>query len=290
LAVTAECVQAIRDLGEARLQCYVGPSAICPGGDPHDESARQQIAGVKRIVEQYGTGLHSHAYRGQVRAAHQIDPEILGPHVCLAHCAGIEPDEIEILAASKTAATHGPLTHAYVLDRFGVIEALAAGVNVVFSTDGSAPDRSFDLLDQARIGRQLQRVHFHDDRLLPAGKVLAMITIDAARALNLHHAIGSLEPGKRADVIMLNGRAAHLAPNLLAPLRIVGHASGHDVDSVIVNGRVLMEHRVVTGVDETAILDDAERAFAATYARTNFGDPNKLHPDTWHGLRYRQLG
>ena len=76
----------------------VGPSAVSPSTDAHDPFTREQVSGVKRLVERYGVGFHSHAYRGMVRAAFAIEPELLGPHATLAHCAGIEPDEIEILA------------------------------------------------------------------------------------------------------------------------------------------------------------------------------------------------
>jgi cytosine/adenosine deaminase-related metal-dependent hydrolase len=286
LRVTEECAAAILALGEDRVSFSVGPSAVSPAADAPDDLARRQIAGVKRILERHNTGLHTHAYRGMIRVAHGLDPELLGPHACLAHCAGIEPDEVAILARTGASASSGPLTHAYALDRFPLVEALDAGVNVAFSTDGSAPDRSFDLLDQARVGVQLQRAHFRDTALLPAGKVLAMITIDAARALNLHRDVGSLEPGKKADVVLLDWRQAHLAPAILPSLRVVGHASGHDVVTVIVDGRVLMEDRVVLGVDEAAILRDAETAFAETFARAGFADPNALHPDTWHAVRY----
>ena len=289
LRVTDACAEAIAALGNNRISFVVGPSAISPSTSTDDEVARAQIAGVKQIMERRGVGLHSHAYRGLIRAAQAIDPELLGPWCCLAHCAGIEPDEIETMAATGASASSGPLTHAFALDRFPLIEALEAGVNVAFSTDGSAPDRSFDLLDQARIGVQLQRAHFADTSLLPAGRVLAMITIGAARALGLDREIGSLEPGKRADVIIVNARAAHLVPAILAPLRLVGHASGHDVETVLVDGEIVMEGRVVSGVDETAILDEAEDAFAETYIRSGLGHAEWLHPDTWTGMRYGRV-
>lgn len=286
LAVTEEAIQAFRDAPGDLVRFYVGPSAICPGTDPEDDFARRQVRGVRELVQRYGTGLHTHAYAGQIAAAHAIAPDILGPHACLAHCAGIGTDEIAILAATGASASSGPLTHAFALNRFPVIEALEAGVNVVFSTDGSAPDRSFDLIDQARIGVQLQRAHFADTRLLPVGRTLGMITIDAARALGMEREIGSLEPGKRADVILLDARQAHLAPEILAPLRVIGHASGHDVTTVIVDGQVLMRDRAVAHVDQDAILAGAHDALMATWERAGLGDIHAQHPDTWRGIRY----
>lgn len=290
LRVTGEIIEAVAALGDPKLRAYVGPSAICPEVGPGDteptEFARRQIAGVKRLVERHGTGLHAHAYRGMVRLAHAVDRELLGPHACLAHCAGIEADEVAILAKTGTAASHGPLTHAYAAARFPVVEALEAGVNVVVSTDGAAPDRSFDLLSQARIAAQLQRAYFGDTALLPAGRLLAMVTIDAARALALADQVGSLEVGKQADVVLVDARQAHLAPSILAPLRLVFAAAGQDVDTVVVAGEVLMEGRQVIGVDEAAILAAAEDALRATLGRAGVADPEALHPDTWHGVRY----
>jgi cytosine/adenosine deaminase-related metal-dependent hydrolase len=287
LAVTEEALQAIRAFDTPLLRFYVGPSVVSPSADPDDPFTRAQVNGVQDLVERHGAGLHTHAFAGQVAAAHAIRPGTLGPHACLAHCAGITADEIAIMAATGASASSGPLTHAYVSARFPVIEALEAGVNVVFSTDGSAPDRSFDLIDQARVGVQLQRVHFRDSTLLPAGKTLGMITIDAARALGMQDEIGSLEVGKRADVTIIDARQPHLAPEILAPLRVTGHATGHDVSDVIVDGTILMRDRAIPGVDRDGILDDARAALEATWARTGFGDIEAQHPDTWHGIRYR---
>ena len=107
-----------------------------------------------------------------------------------------------------------------------------------------------------------------------------MITIDAARALGMQDEIGSLEAGKRADVTIIDARQPHLAPEILAPLRVIGHASGQDVTDVIVDGEVLMRDRIVAGADQDAILDDAHQALLATWERTGFGDIEAQHPDT----------
>lgn len=285
LRTTEELIQAFRDLGDPRLQFFVGPSAISPTADPDDAFTRAQVNGVVALAQAYNANIHAHAYAGQISAADAINPEILGPHVLLAHCAGISLEEVDILARTGTPATSGPLTHAYAGARFPVIEALDAGVNVVFSTDGTAPDRSFDLIDQARIGAQLQRVHFNDTGLLPVGKTLEMITIEAARALGMQDVVGSLAAGKQADIILIDARQAHLAPEILAPLRVIGHASGQDVRTVIVGGEVVMRDNVIDA-DLDAIIRDAHDALMATWERTGFGDINALHPNTWRSVRY----
>ncbi|MCA9832344.1 MAG: amidohydrolase family protein [Thermomicrobiales bacterium] len=289
LRVTEDLVQAYRDLDHPRVQFYVGPSQISPTDDPGDPFTRRQVNGVQDIVEKYNAGLHTHATAGQVGAAYAIRPDMLRPGVSMAHCSGVTSEEITIMAKTGVSAISGPLTHAYITMRFPLMEALDAGVNAVFATDGSAPDRSFDLIDQARIGVQLQRVHFNDASLIPAGKALAMITIDAAKALGMEDEVGSLEVGKRADVTLIDARQPHLAPEILAPLRVIGHASGQDVHTVIVDGQILMLNREIPGVDQDAIMDDAKAALDAAWSRAGFGDMEQLHPDTWFGLRYREI-
>lgn len=291
LRVTEEIIATVQAEGNALLRAFVGPSAISPEQDPVTGEAtgisRKQIAGVRRIVETYNTGLHAHAYKGMVRAAHAADPELLGPHVCLAHCAGIEPDEIEIMAATGTAASHGPLTHAYAEARFPVIEALDAGVNVVISTDGASPDRSFDLLSQGRVAAQLQRCFFADTSLLPSGNVLAMMTINAARALNMAEHIGSLEVGKQADIAIVDARQPHLIPQILPVSRLVNHAAGQDVETVIVAGKVLMRDREVQTLARDHVIAEATAAFWDTAERAGIGEPNQLDPGIWHGVWHR---
>ena len=285
LRATGDVLAAVRDLGNERISAVLAPAYLMPGQRERPETVAQ-LRGLVELLGRHGVGFHSHAFARQIADAHAIAPELFGPHASLAHCAGISMEEVALLAETGTAISHGPLTHAYAEARCPVVEALEAGVNVVVSTDGTAPDRSFDLIAQARVAAQLQRVHDHDTTLLPAGRLLAMITVDAARAIGMDAQVGSIEVGKRADLILLDARQAHLAPEILAPLRVVGHATGQDVDTVIVGGEVLMEGRVVAGVDEDAILADARDALMATLERTTYGDPEAMHPALWHGLRY----
>jgi prepilin-type processing-associated H-X9-DG protein len=252
----------------------------------------EQIRAVLDLATAEDLPIHAHAYEGEVAAAADAEPDILTDRLSLAHCAGISSEEVELMAEHGVAASTGPLTHAYAWDRFPVTEAMEAGVTVAVSTDGSAPDRSFDLLSQGRIAAQLQRSYHGDTSLLPAGRVLESMTVDAAAALGMADDVGSLEPGTRADVIAIDRRSAKLGPHLDAGEtvpRVVNYADGGDVSFAMVDGHVrLRDEEVVApdapGVDE--VLDDAAAAARTALERVDAGDALETHPDLWGSVRY----
>jgi cytosine/adenosine deaminase-related metal-dependent hydrolase len=244
------------------------------------------MQGVHELSEAKGVNIHTHAYAGHVAAAAAAFPDILSPKLTLAHCAGISIDEVGIMAETEVNATHGPLTHAFASARFPVTEALEAGVNVAISTDGSGPDRSFDLLAQGRIAAQLQRAYFADTSIMPAGKILEMMTIDAARALGMEDEIGSLEVGKQADIIALNLHSARMSPRLMLLERVVYVGSGLDVEFMMVDGRILMHNREIQEVDIDQIIADANQVARDTYARAGQLDKLASHPHAWGHVRY----
>ena len=125
-----------------------------------------------------------------------------------------------------------------------------------------------------------------DADVLTAGKALEMITIDAARALGLDAELGSLEEGKKADVVVIDAVKPHLYPLWQEPLRIVYQASGHDVDTVIVDGRIVMENRIAQTVDEAAILADAQVEAEKMLDRTGFQRSAQLPERFWKSTHY----
>jgi cytosine/adenosine deaminase-related metal-dependent hydrolase len=172
--------------------------------------------------------------------------------------------------------------------RCPVVELCEAGATVAVVTDGAAPRTSFELLSLPRIAQRLQQVHLGDMSVLPAGRLLAMVTIDAARALGLEAEIGSIEEGKRADLVLLDARRPHLAPPLMPVHRIVHAATGSDVDTVIVEGRVLMERRRVLAADTGAILDDAAREADAVIRRAGLA-PFMQPPEGFWSRTYGRI-
>lgn len=288
LATTSEAIDRLHGSHDGRISCCVGPSGLVNeivDGKATDYSIAQ-MRGVLELADQKRVNIHSHAYEGHLQAAAAAVPDILTERLCLAHCAGISLDEVRIMAETGVSASHGPLTNAFVRARFPVTEALEAGVNVAISTDGSGPDRSFDLLSQGRIAAQLQRAHFADPSIMPAGKILEMMTVDAAKAIGLDHEVGSLETGKKADIIALNLRTARMYPRLMIPQRVVYVGSGLDVEFVMVDGKVLREHGSFTGVDVEAILENAHAAAVATIERAGRLDVLRQPANMWGAVRY----
>jgi 5-methylthioadenosine/S-adenosylhomocysteine deaminase len=282
---TREAVRRFHDINGGLTLCYPTPSGVgYREGLSHEDLVKQNVE-MKAIANEFDVPIHGHAYQGDILYSFK-NFDILGPHLSLAHVTGISDEEIAILADTGTHVLSGPMTNAYINNRCPVVELLERGVNVAFCTDASAPNRTYDLLEKLRIGLWLHRSYFNDANVLTAGKALEMITIDAAKALRLDRDLGSLEVGKKADVVLVNTQKPHLYPLWQEPLRLVYQASGHDVDSVIVDGRLLMENRKVFSVNEVEILANAQREAEKMLSRTGFQDSAGMPERFWKSIRY----
>ena len=130
------------------------------------------------------------------------------------------------------------------------------------------------------------RRHYRDSRVLPPGKVLEMATIDGAKAFRLEREIGSIEKGKKADLVLLDMRKPHLYPLNMPVDKVTYFANGNDVDTVIVDGKVLMMSREVKTVDEQSILDRAQEEIEAAVGRSGLKDLYETTDGYWGHSRY----
>jgi cytosine/adenosine deaminase-related metal-dependent hydrolase len=158
---------------------------------------------------------------------------------------------------------------------------LDGGVTVGLGTDGAAPRSPFDLFTDMRIAQFLQWHHFRDQSYMPAGKVLEMATIDAAKTLGLEKHIGSLETGKKADIILLDLKKAHLTPRFMIPHRVVYEAYGQDVDTAIINGKIVMKERRVLTLNEEEVLEKAQKMTETLIESNELGDYLEIPPGFW---------
>jgi len=192
--------------------------------------------------------------RGTILYAHE-EANLLGPDSLFSHSTNLTAEEIALCAETGTVIVHNPSAIASILGRCPAPELIEAGARVVLGSDGPGPDRSCDMFRHMFQAMRYHRRHFQDPAILPEGKTLEMCTIDAAHALGLGDEIGSIEPGKRADLILIDTHVPHLSPLIMPVHQVVHFASGADVSTVIVDGHVVMRDRKVRTIDEAGILE-----------------------------------
>jgi cytosine/adenosine deaminase-related metal-dependent hydrolase len=239
-----------------------------PIPDAEMEELLRQARATRDLSREYGLLFTQDGHTtGTVKFAHET-MDILGPDALLSHSTELTEEEIQICADTNTRIVHNPSAIASIRGRCPVTELQAAGVTVMLGSDGVAPDRSYDMFRHMFQAMRYHRFHFRDPDVLPAGRVLAMATIEAAEALGMDDEIGSVEVGKQADMILIDMRRPHLYPPDMPVYRVAYFANGNDVQTVIVGGEVLMKDRVVLTVDESEVLDLAQEEIRAALERT----------------------
>lgn len=180
---------------------------------------------------------------------------ILDTRVVGAHCIYVDEADRAILARKKVGCVHNPSSNMKLASGIAPILALrAAGVPVALGTDGAAgSNNDLNLFEEMDLAAKLQKVTAGDPRVLPAAEALALATIEGARALGLDEEIGSLEPGKKADLIIVRRDAPHAIPAYDIYSQVVYSLKASDVETSIINGRVVMEGRRVLTLDKEAI-------------------------------------
>jgi 5-methylthioadenosine/S-adenosylhomocysteine deaminase len=133
-------------------------------------------------------------------------------------------------------------------------------VNVAVATDGPASNNDLDMFSELRTAAILQKGVRHDPTVLPAAEVFAMGTRNAARALGIDNLVGSLEVGKRADVVLLNFDKPHLTPVFDVYAHLIYSVNKADVETVLIEGEIVLENGAFTRLDEAAILARAREA------------------------------
>lgn len=186
---------------------------------------------------------------------------VLGENVLLINACQVSPAEIELLAATGTHVAHSPVANMKMATGIApVVDMAAAGVNVALGTDGGANNNSHDMLAEMKAACLLQNIARAQPGAMTAEQAVEMATIAGARAIGRAHELGSLEPGKLADVVLIDVARPNTTPVLDPVSAVVYSADPANVDTVIVDGRVVMRGGVVEDVDERAIVAEAQAA------------------------------
>lgn len=185
----------------------------------------------------------------------------LNEKVVAAHCIDLSEKDMHILSERSVNVVHAPVANMKLGEGAAKVKDLMdLGVNVCLGTDGPASNNTLDMFETMKTAALLQKHTYRDPTVLPAYEVLKMATINGAKALGLMREVGSIEVGKRADLILVDLSKPHLKPlhNIYASLVYATH--GSDVDTVIIDGKVLMENKQVKGLDDRAIMENVQKA------------------------------
>jgi 5-methylthioadenosine/S-adenosylhomocysteine deaminase len=271
--------------GLARTERFVAEwkthPLITPAVAPHAlyTLSAETLKASRALADRHGVPLliHLAETRAEVDAALQLAQAtptqylqsvgVWGPRTLAAHGVWVSPGDMKLLVAAGVAVSHNPESNMKLASGTAPVpDYLAAGVPVGLGTDGAASNNDLDMFEAMRFAALLQKLVRNDPQVLPARQVLDMATRDGAAALGLGDRIGSLEVGRKADLIVVDVRGARQTPMFDPVSHLVYVAHGDDVTTTIVNGRVLMRDRNVLTLDEAAVLAEARAAADAVRA------------------------
>ncbi|MFA6282540.1 MAG: amidohydrolase [Desulfurivibrionaceae bacterium] len=193
---------------------------------------------------------------GHTPVMHLDSLGILDGQVVADHCVVLTEPEINLLAERGVKVAHCPESNMKLASGVApVVELLAAGVTVGLGTDGAASNNDVDMFGEMDTAAKLHKVHRLDPTVMSAETTLRMATLGGAKLLGAESQIGSLEPGKKGDLIVLDMNKPHLTPMYNIPSHLVYAATGSDVVHSVINGRVVMRDRRLLTMDEDAVLD-----------------------------------
>jgi 5-methylthioadenosine/S-adenosylhomocysteine deaminase len=184
---------------------------------------------------------------------------VLGPDVVAAHCIFVDEADRKLLAQRGVGCVHNPSSNMMIASGVSPVpEMRAAGVAVGLGTDGPAgSNNDLDLMEEIDLAAKLAKLSKMDPLALNAKSVVEMGTIDGARAIHMEKEIGSLEPGKKADLILIDLNEPNAVPMYDIYAQIAYSLKGRDVATVIIGGRVVMQNHLLLTVDERKVLDKA---------------------------------
>lgn len=195
---------------------------------------------------------------GKSSVRYAEDLGILSPRVLAAHMVWPTSEEIDLLVAHDVGVAHCPQSNMKVAAGVAPVPAMIeAGVAVGIGTDGPASNNDLDLWEEIDTAAKLHKVTALDPTVLPARQALRMATLEGARALGLDSTIGSLEVGKRADLIVVRSHGYHQQPYFAPYPLLVYSTKAADVDTVIIDGRVVMQNGRVLTLESSGILAKA---------------------------------
>lgn len=262
-----ELFKACNGMADGRIKVFLGPHS------PYTAS-EELLVKVRELADEYNMGIHIHVSETQKEINDSMEERgirpfeylekigLLGPDVVAAHCVWLSDEEIEIIKKHDVKVSHNPCSNMKLASGVAPVSKLMEkGVCVSIGTDGASSNNNLDLIEELKTASLLQKVSTLDPKVVSSDEAIQMATIRGAEALGLDSQIGSIEVGKKADLILIDTNVANMVPdssNITS--NIVYSANGSNVDTTICNGKILMENKKLTVLDEDEIFAKARQA------------------------------
>ena len=266
------------ELARAFVQRWKGHPLVVPSVAPHAPytCTPEILRACATLAAEFDVPLQIHlaetalevtnslAENGMTVIPHVEQHGIFAAKVVAAHCVHVDGREIQTLRHHNAGVAHNPSSNLKLASGVAPVrDMLNAGLAVGIGTDGAASNNDLDMFEEMRLASLIAKNANNDPTVLPARQAVAMATRLGARALHMEKLIGSLEPGKRADLILVDLGRAHNAPQfrrdpegIYAQLVYAAHA--HDVTDVMVNGRWVLRHGQLTTLDQAKLMAEAQ--------------------------------
>ena len=254
-------------MADGRIKVFLGPHS------PYTAS-EELLVKVRELADEYNMGIHIHVSETQkeiedVSAEKGLRPfeyldkiGFLGSDVVAAHCVWLSDEEIEIIRKNDVKISHNPCSNMKLASGVAPVSKLIENdICVSIGTDGASSNNNLDLIEELKTASLLQKVTTLNPESLSSDEAVRMATISGARALGLADEIGSIEVGKKADIILIDTKTANMQPQSTSiSSNVIYSANGSNVDTTICNGKILMENKKLTVIDEEEIYKKAAEA------------------------------
>jgi len=262
LARTEAFIKAFEN--DALITPAVAPHAIYTNDTPTLKAARElsvryHVPTLIHVAETQAEAMTARERGFPTVVSYLESLGFLGPGVVAAHAVWVNDADMAMLKARGVGVSHNPESNMKLASGIAPVKAyLAADVAVGLGTDGAASNNDLDMFEAMRTASFLAKVATSDPTAVGANTALRMATIGGARVLGMEKQIGSLEPGKRADLIIVSMSAARQSPMYDPVSHLVYVTRGDDVQTTIVNGKVLMRNKRVLTLDRAAVLRESK--------------------------------
>ncbi len=240
---------------------------------------------MKRLADELGTSLHMHVMEtlgrfkaiksrtglGEIEYLEKL--RVLDKNLLMAHVIWVSNKEIVAIKKADAKVAHNPVSNQFLADGYANVPLMRAlGITVGIGCDGASSNTNQDMIEAMKLCALMHKNHTLNASVLTAKDLLEMATIEGAKALRLEDQIGSIELGKRADLVVIDLEKPHLTPCPRPISNFVYGANGSDVVFTIVDGKILMENRFVKTLDEQEILEKTDELNTELIANSDLGE------------------